>query len=625
MKNASFNSAEKDTKVLRAIAPNDLKGFSLYRQKMTDMVNYAIGPFFRDLFLKDVRGEYYSLLFDETEGNNRLKEMEVTVKYFSSHLTKLMFFHLDSAFLGKATAEILLGKILEGLEAAKLPLEHLVMISKDGPKVNQSLERKINSKLMRERGFQLVDTGSCPAHIIHNAVKYALKEFGIEVSELAKVVYYYFDVPSRWEEFKKNCKKKPKKFVKFVETRWVMLGNAAQVLLHNIDELFELKAKLTHSGRKKLSYHEDVIVRVLSIKGIRSIIRFVIEVCTDAEKLIKFLETNDFVLFKIYEYIKAFMSGWLGKVYEVEKIDNVFETKHLGLDSGFKKVEEIILPSCLAMTETNEQVIITLKEGMKKYVVKLVTYLLDNNIPHEFYYLVSYMSPSKIFSTKSEETIMKLAEKVDFKLDKIRVFDEIVVLKNLKLSLPTYNNDLEFYAVLFRLHDFVELKKLFQIIITISHSNAEAERRFSSSKMVMTEKSSCMSEELFNHRKNIINGMQFFNNDLEKFIPPKELLLKAKIARQTHYEKIEKEKQEKKNEDLRLSSKKKELDEQKNVVKMKREAREELTSIITTQLKKLKNDNPQVACLKIMVEQHEKLLSEEADAQKKLGELKKDK
>ena len=64
MKNASFNSAEKDSKVLCLMAPNDLKGFSLYRQKMTDVVNHAIGPYFRDLFLKDVKGEYYSLLFD---------------------------------------------------------------------------------------------------------------------------------------------------------------------------------------------------------------------------------------------------------------------------------------------------------------------------------------------------------------------------------------------------------------------------------------------------------------------------------------------------------------------------------------------------------------------------------
>ena len=88
------------------------------------------------------------------------------------------------------------------------------------------------------------------------------------------------------------------------------------------------------------------------------------------------------------------------------------------------------------------------------------------------------------------------------------------------------------------------------------------------------------------------------------------------------------------------------VEEQKNVVKKKREASEELTNIISAQLKKLKNDNPQVvvvvlifyeafqhsplknnpqvACLKIMVEQRKKLLSEEADAQKILVELKKD-
>lgn len=68
------------------------------------------------------------------------------------------------------------------------------MVSRDGPRVNQSLITKLNNKLIAERGFGLVDAGSCPAHIIHNSVKYALKEYGSEVSEVAKVVYYYYDV-----------------------------------------------------------------------------------------------------------------------------------------------------------------------------------------------------------------------------------------------------------------------------------------------------------------------------------------------------------------------------------------------------------------------------------------------
>ncbi|XP_062541707.1 uncharacterized protein LOC134209712 [Armigeres subalbatus] len=258
MKHSSFHAAEKDSNVLKIIAPNDLRGFSLYRQKMTDMVNEAIGPYFRELFLKDVRGEYFSFLFDETEGNNKRKELEITIKYFSKRLQTLMFFHLDSVFLGKATADIMLEKILQSLEKAKLPLANLVMVGRDGPKVNQSLERKINSKLVGERGFELVNIGSCPAHIVHNGIKYALKEYGSEVSELAKVVYYYFEVPARWDQFVTDSKCKPKKFVKFVDTRWVQLGSAASVLLENYSQLMLLKTKLARMEEKRLTFHEKV-------------------------------------------------------------------------------------------------------------------------------------------------------------------------------------------------------------------------------------------------------------------------------------------------------------------------------------------------------------------------------
>lgn len=180
-------------------------------------------------------------------------------------------------------------------------------------------------------------------------------------------------------------------------------------------------------------------------------------------------------------------------------------------------MQDVILPTSVTKHEENDKVVEMLKEGMKKHVQKLITYLLENNVPHEFYRLVSYLKPSKVFSKGSEEHVMKLVEMVDFKLDKVRVYEEVIVVKGLKHSLPS-EDDFEFYNSLFCQHNFVELKKLFQIVITVSHSNAEAERRFSSSKLVMTENRSSMSEELFNHRKNIINGMHFFQNDLEKFI-----------------------------------------------------------------------------------------------------------
>ena len=85
-----------------------------------------------------------------------------------------MLFHLYSAFLDIAVADFPLRKMFKGPVVANLPLDHLVRISKDGPNINQRIERKINSKLIRDRGFQLVDTESFPAQIIHNTIKFEI-------------------------------------------------------------------------------------------------------------------------------------------------------------------------------------------------------------------------------------------------------------------------------------------------------------------------------------------------------------------------------------------------------------------------------------------------------------------
>lgn len=132
---------------------------------------------------------------------------------------------------------------------------------------------------------------------------------------------------------------------------------------------------------------------MLSINGIKSMIRFVIDVCNDAERLIRFLETNEFVLFQIYDQMKVFMASWLGKIYEVDKIDQVFLDK-IVKTSSLKQTQDIVLPSSITKHESKDKVIVMMKEGMKKHVQRLITYLLENSTPHEFYHLVSYLKPS---------------------------------------------------------------------------------------------------------------------------------------------------------------------------------------------------------------------------------------
>lgn len=172
MKNEAFYAAEADSCVLKMIAPNDLKGFSLPRQKMTHLVNEAIGPFFKNIFLEDVKQQYYSIMFDEYEATNKQKELAILLKYFSSKMGKIAIFHLESVFIGKATAQIVLEKIQKALSDNQISTDRLVMAGHDGPNVNKSLSRRFNNQLIGERGFGMIDNGTCVIHIIHNAFRY---------------------------------------------------------------------------------------------------------------------------------------------------------------------------------------------------------------------------------------------------------------------------------------------------------------------------------------------------------------------------------------------------------------------------------------------------------------------
>lgn len=171
MKNASFNATEKDTAVLRQIAPNDLGKMSLTRQKMTHLTNEAIGPFFKTLFLDDLKGQYFSLLFDETDSANKSKELGILVKYYSPSIKKLQIFHLESSFIGKATADVLHSKIKEAVRLNQLSYNKLVMICNDGPNVNKSVTRKVNGELIVDRGYGMIDNGTCVVHVLHNAFR----------------------------------------------------------------------------------------------------------------------------------------------------------------------------------------------------------------------------------------------------------------------------------------------------------------------------------------------------------------------------------------------------------------------------------------------------------------------
>lgn len=168
-----------------------------------------------------------------------------------------------------------------------------------------------------------------------------------------------------------------------------------------------------------------------------------------------------------------------------------------------------------------------LKTGAQKQIVKLANYLLSNKFPHAFFKLVSCFNPKHLFASDSEGFFQRLADHVGFGLDRVRIHVEVVTLKNLE----AYNqdeNDMQLYERIFAQHNFDELRKLYNIVITVSHSNAESERRFNLSNEILTENRANLSEELFNQRKNIVNGSCFTVTTSKSLSPHKIYCLERK-------------------------------------------------------------------------------------------------
>lgn len=110
----------------------------------------------------------------------------------------------------------------------------------------------------------------------------------------------------------------------------------------------------------------------------------------------------------------------------------------------------------------------------------------------------------------------------------------------------------EFFVAVDKSGKSPELFKLFRFVSTVTISNAEVERNFSRSKLIITKHMSNLKERNFNARKRIISGMKFFGNDVVNFPLPTSLISKVHHAHRDYKRKMDDTKAEQEIAEKRL-------------------------------------------------------------------------
>ena len=119
------------------------ENFSLSPSKAQYLITEALGPHFKNLFLKDLQCEdvLFSLLFDDTSNVKSKIKMQIRIKFWSNTENLVVCYHLQTYFLGSATGQILYNHLMKALDKNNLSVKNLMALGCDGPNVNKTVNR----------------------------------------------------------------------------------------------------------------------------------------------------------------------------------------------------------------------------------------------------------------------------------------------------------------------------------------------------------------------------------------------------------------------------------------------------------------------------------------------------
>jgi hypothetical protein len=169
----SYNSCDGIGDVFRYMFPDSkiAQQFSMQSKKISYVLSHGLGPYFHQELVKCLkRNEKFVLCFDEQTNNQNRKQLDLLIRYWCHDQGLVVTRYYKSIFLGHATAPILKNAIMDSIKTDGLELKQLLMLGRDSPFVNLSLENLIQNE-MKKNGGDLLKIGGCPLHVAHNGFK----------------------------------------------------------------------------------------------------------------------------------------------------------------------------------------------------------------------------------------------------------------------------------------------------------------------------------------------------------------------------------------------------------------------------------------------------------------------
>ena len=237
----SYNSCTDNEKLFQRMFPDSViaKSFTCGEKKCAYVVCYGLAPFFVQQLADKIKLlDCFVLLFDESLNKfTQTQQMDIHVRYFDEALNAVSTRYFTSAFLGHATAVLMVEAFMD--KCHSLNMTRMIQLSMDGPNVNWSFYKKLMAEVHETDGKRLVDLGSCGLHVVHNAFKAGFEATTWDLRSFLCALHRIFhESPARREDYTKITGSDVFP-LKFCPHRWVenaRVANRALLVLGNVTE-----------------------------------------------------------------------------------------------------------------------------------------------------------------------------------------------------------------------------------------------------------------------------------------------------------------------------------------------------------------------------------------------------
>lgn len=518
-KKMSYNSCAYISQIFQVMFPDSViaKQFKLGSSKVAYLVSYGLAPYFLNQLMDHIKlCNDFVICFDEAFNKVAHKgQMDLVIRFWDEHSHQVSTRYLNSVFLGKATADDLLEKFIEGLST--LPLLNLFQVSMDGPNVNNCFLRKLIVKYEDDvsnfNGKKLLDMGTCGLHVVHGSLKHGLKVVKWDLNSLLTHMYFLFkDSPSRRAEF--TAVTGSKLFpLKFCSTRWVenvqCLGRAL--------EIFDHVKNFVENNKSLSSNPATTIKQAAKDPLMKCKLSFFKLIAAELEPFLKRFQSPKPLAPFLYEALHDVIRALMTRFVSDDKLKAAITVKQL-LDIDlcqsenflhYKKIDVgFAARKFLGEVKVDERDVMNFRLQCRELLVAIVEKLKERS-PLKFLIVrgVSALDPF-IIKHKPKIGIQRFQVALQCLVHANRVEDDVAEkakqqyinltnAANLRLQhefetffkVPTDEVGLDkfFFDILGDDKNFAELWKVVKMCLIFSHGNASVESGFSINKSLLIE------------------------------------------------------------------------------------------------------------------------------------------